>query len=61
MTIVIEGGNVTVPEGVLRAGTRSAPFPQTAIIQLLGNRGSPILRLSNDRDPGTAQCAFQQG
>ena len=52
-TIHIVGLNVTADCGVLRAGNSTAsPFPGEAIIQLNGNRASPMLRY-DDRDPGS--------
>ena len=40
------------PPGVLRAGTKGAPFPGVATIQLNGNFGSPTYAMSEDRDAG---------
>lgn len=52
-TIHIVGLNGTADCGVLRAGnSTSSPFPGEAIIQLNGNRASPMLTY-DDRDPGS--------
>jgi len=52
LTIYIAPGNETFPVGILRAGSPEEPFNQTATITLLGNPGSPIFTIDQDRDAG---------